>query len=287
MGALQNILNFFDECLSFKDKIINFQNACSEFNPDEVDDESLKEAAEYYVLVKHELSQLCHYRMTKCKSDDSDDDMSISTDEDTEESDEDDEVVKSNNSSMSNTDGEVEDEVDEVDEEDEEDDDDDSVLVKSDDCCWNEILDDFSIAVAGNKIAMSAIQGEEDDKEDTYRGLEKWFEPNERNLSAKLIHTICQNFDDQGYKFIRNCPSIYIKMLVCYCKNTKFNPEEIFGNQSKLLIDDTVPLKQKRKILKGKENITKLISHIKETVLPSIKQCIQVKQMELLKEKIK
>lgn len=287
MDELKTCLNFFDECLTFKEKYERFERVCMSLDPDNFDDESLKEAAEYYVLVKHELSELCHlecHKYEQNEEDSDDDDMDTSLSEASDDSDDSDD---SDEDSMS-TDGEGE-EGEEDDEEEEEEDDeeeDSTILLRTNQCCFDKILAPFFDAMEGNKLALSTIQREEDKKEEQCKRLEEWFTPTEKCLTAKLLQEICEGFHEKQHKFFRLCSSVHIKLLASYCKNiVKANTlEEMFGGNYKLLIDEKVPLNKKRKIFKDKENIDKLITYLKENTLPQVHQFIQAKQQEILEK---
>ena len=282
MNNIQICLTFFDDCLTFKEAYRRFKEACDTIDLDDYDDESLKEAAEYYVQVKHELSKICHFKWPKSYSD-SDDDMDddTSADEVSDESDDHDDQDSSNESDNMSTDGE-----DEEENEDEQDLEDDTILFTPDNCCFEKVLEPFFDAMKRNKLALSTIQREEDEKEEQYERLEKWFESREKCLTAKLLQEICQGFHEKQHRFFKTCSSIHIKVLASYCKNiVKANAlEEMFGENYNLLIDDNVPLNKKRKIFKDKDYIDNLITYLKENTLPKVHEFIQARQKHYLQK---
>ena len=307
MNDLETCINFFDECLSFREKYRRFERACIRLDPDDFNDESIKEAAEYYVLVKHQLSELCHLKFPKIEANDSedseedmdydtsvsevsndtDDDTSVSevsNDTDDDDNNEDEDSINDSDSNNMSTDAEDE-EVDE-DDEDDEDVEDDTILFRPEQCCFDKILEPFFDALKGNKLALATIQREEDKKEEQYERLENWFEPKEKCLTAKLLQEICQGFYDKQHKFFKLCSSMHIKMLASYCKNIvkAHTLEEMFGDNYKSLIDDNVSLHKKRKIFKDKENIDKLITYLKENTLPKVHEFIQARQQQFLQK---
>ena len=290
MEYLQSCADFFNECLSFKEKQRNFELTCEMlgYEIDELDMKSLKQVAEQYINVKNELSELCHLKLCKHEFEDmdldndteidtTDDDTDVDTDEDTDE----------------DTDKDTDEDTDEDnDDDDNEDtnndkiDEDDSILFKPDKCCWEKILSPFYDALKNNKAAMVMIRNAEDRQESQYMRLEKCFKQDEKNLCAKLLQEICYKFDDEGYKYFKNCSSAHVKSLVSYCNDKiKANVlEEMFGDNYKLLIDENVPLAKKRKVFKNNENIDKLINYLKENTLPAINQYIKDKQMNYIEK---
>ena len=285
MDNIQICLTFFDDCLTFKEQYRRFKEACESIDLDDYDDEALKEAAKYYVQVKHELSDICHYKIPK-SYEDSDDEMDTSV---SEASDDDDSNNESDSNNMT-TDGEDEedphDEEDEEDNEDYDDNDDAAILFRPEHCCFDEILEPFFDAMKGNKLALSTIQREEDEKEQQYERLEKWFKYREKCLTAKLLQEICHGFNEKQHRFFKLCSSVHIKVLASYCKNiVKANAlEEMFGENYNLLIDDNVPLNKKRKIFKDKKNIDNLIAYLKENTLPKVHEFIQARQKHYLQK---
>ena len=292
MEHLQTCVDFFNECLSFKKKHRDFEIACENIDDfDQLDMESLKKAVNYYVHVKNELSELCHLKLCKHEFDQDDDlDTDITdfdsdaevTDEDTDEETDADDGTDEDTDIDTDIDTDNEEYMDVLKDIDE----DDSILFKADECCWEEILSPFYDVLKQNKSALVMIRNAEDRKEGEYMRLEKCFKPHEKNLCAKLLQEICYKFDDEGYKYFKNCSSAHIKSLVSYCKDKiKANVlEEMFGDNYKLLIDENVSLAQKRKLFRNNENINQLINYLKENTLPAINQFIKDKQMKYIEK---
>ena len=294
MDDLEKCLAFFAECLLFKAKYKDFEKVCQNMDIDKMDKHALKEAAEYYVFVKKEMSRICHFKMAEHDNGlfGSDDEMEVDSDDDTDSdtdmdsdsnSDDTDTDMDTDNDSGDET-GDDTDTDDSMSTDGEDNDDDASVLLESDDCCWDKVLQPFFNEVEHNNSAFSAIQKEEDRIEDELVRMKSWFSSDEKPLCAKLITEICLRFDEEGYKFIKRCPSLYIKMLVAYCKDIDEDGvlEKMFGVNSDLIMDENVTLNSKRKVLKDKENITKLVNYIKENTLPMVKEFIQMKQKRYL-----
>ena len=288
MEHLQSCVDFFNECLSFKKKLEEFELTCEmlEFDIDELDMESLKKVIGNYVHVKNELSELCHLKL--CKQEFDEEDMDVESDDDTETDDSDEETEdESDEETDNNSDEETEEDDDnESDDENKDLDEDDSILFKPDKCCWEKILAPFYNALQENRAAKVILRNAEDEMEEQYMRLEKCFKPEEKNLCARLLQEICYKFDDEGYKYFKNCSSAHVKSLVCYCKDKiKENVlEEMFGENYKLLTDEDVPLAKKRKVLKNNENIDKLINYLKLNILPAINQYIKDKQMKYIEK---
>lgn len=301
MEDLEKCFTFFDDCLSFKAKFKDFEKVCKNIDLDKIDKNRLIEAAKYYAFVKSEMSRICHYEKTfydtgVFRSDDEMDmDSDHGTDSDTnmdKDSDTDSAGSKSDDTdSDMDTDKEIGGDSDTGDDSDnmsinseDDDDDDDEILLVSNDCCWVKILHPFFFKMEYNKTAFNATQKEEDRMEDELERMKNWLETGEKLLSAKLFTEVCHQFDEEGYGFIKRCPSLYIKLLVAYCKNIDDDGalEELFGENSDLIIDDDVPLNTKRKIFKDKESITNLITHMKENATPQIRNIIQSKQEKFL-----
>ena len=286
METLQSCVDFFNECLSFKRKHRQFEIACENLDFDELDTESLQKVADYYVHAKNELSELCHLKLCKHEFDDKDDDTDITdidSDIDITDEDTDTETTDDNNSDEDTDENSYDDNEEEVKKDIDED---DSILFKQEECCWEKILSPFYDALKGNKTAMVMIRNAEDRKEGEYMRLERCFKSDEKNLCAKLLQEICFNFDEEGYKYFKNCSSAHVKSLVSYCKDKiKANVlEEMFGENYKLLIDENVPLAKKRKVFKNNENIDLLINYLKENTLPAINQYIKDKQMKYIEK---
>ena len=280
METLQSCVDFFNECLSLKEKQSDFEFACELLGCeiDQLDPKSLKQVVENYVNVKNELSELCHLKLCKheamdLESDDnldtSDDDTDDTDTEDTDDTDEDNEKQY------------YEKEMDE-----DKNEEDDSVLFKHEECCWDKLLAPFHDALKENKAAMVMLRNAEDEMEGKYVRLEECFKSDEKNLCAKLLQEICFNFDEEGYKYFKNCSSAHVKSLVSYCRDKiKANVlEEMFGENYKLLIDENVSLAKKRKVFKNNENIDLLINYLKENTLPAINQYIKDKQMKYIEK---
>ena len=282
MEHLQSCVNFFNECLSFKEKLEDFElaSAMLDCRIDELDTKSVKQVVEQYVYVKNELSQLCHTKLCKHEKMDleSDDDTDTTDDETDDDTDVDSDEDSSNNTDDDNN----EDNTMEVDKKSE----DDSILFKQEECCWEKILAPFHDTLKENKVAMVMLRNAEDEMEGNYMRLEKCFESDETNLCAKLLQEICHKFDNEGYKYFKNCSSAHVKSLVSYCKDKiKANVlEEMFGDNYKLLIDENVSLAQKRKLFRNNENINQLINYLKENTLPAINQFIKDKQMKYIEK---
>ena len=294
MDDLQKCVAFFEECLSFKAKYKSFEKVCRNMDVDKMDKHALKAAAEYYVFVKKEMSRICHYRKTNHDNGlfGSDDEMEVDSDTESDtDMDTESDKTDSDDSDMdidNETGDETENDSDTGNDSDtdSEDDDDAIILFESDDCCWDKILQPFFNAAEYNYSAFKAIQKEEDIIEDDLERMKKWFESDEKLLCTKLITEVCHNFAEDGYKFIKRCPSLHIKMLVAYCKDIDEDGvlKNIFGVNSDLIIDEDVPLNTKRKIFKDKDYITKLVTYIKENTLPMVDQFIQMKQKKYIEK---
>ena len=283
MEHLQSCINFFNECLSFKEKQEDFEIASEMLGCeiDELDPKSLKQVIENYVNVKKELSELCHLKLCKHEDMDSDDDDDDDTDTD------DDTDMETTDDDTDDTDSDVDNDQDiQKDMEEDKKDEDDSILFKQEMCCWEKILAPFNDALKENKTARVMLRNAEDEMEDQYMRLNKCFKDDEKNLCAKLLQEICYKFDNEGAKYFKTCPSAHVKSLVCYCKDKiKTNVlEEMFGDHYKLLIDENEPLAKKRKVFKNDENIDQLINYLKVNTLPAINEYIKNKQMEFIEK---
>ena len=286
MEQLQSCLNFFNECLSFKKKLEDFESTCEmlECEIEELDMESLKKVIGNYVHVKNELSELCHLKL--CKHEFEDMDVESDDDSETDESDDDTETDESDYETEEDNEDETSEDEGKDDDKNEDEDEDDSILFKPDKCCWEKILGPFYDAIKENRAAKVMLRNSEDEMEEQYMRLDKCFETNEKNLCARLLQETCYSFDDEGYKYFKNCSSAHVKALVCCCKDKISDNvlEEMFGENYKLLIDETVPLAKKRKVFKNNENIDKLINYLKENLLPAINQYIKSKQMKYIEK---
>ena len=289
MDHLQTCVNFFNECLAFKKKHRQFEIACQNLDYDELNMKSLQKVVEQYVNVKSELSELCHLKLCKHEFNE-DEDMDTDNDTDSDDETDDETDDDTDDDTDEDTDEDAEEDTDEDAEEetktDHDTDGDTSILFKPEECCWDKMLTPFKDALKHNKAVMVMIRNAEDRRESQYMRLERCFASDEKNLCAKLLQELCYNFDEEGYKYFKNCSSAHVKSLVSYCKDKiKVNVlEEMFGDNYKLLIDENVSLAKKRKLFKNNDNIDKLINYLKENTLPAINQFIKNKQMKFIEK---
>ena len=277
MEDLQECIDFFGECELFIEKYRKFERACRNlWNSDaNLNLDLLRETAEYYVLTKHNLSEICLSHFKQCKHESDSMSVDFSSDEDTDDNDESDETDVSSN-----------DESDETDEDETEEEEDDGILFQAESCCLEKILLPFFEAVEDKKVALSMIRKVEDSIESQYERLDQCFAPHEKKLSSKLLQEICHRVDQEGYKYFKRCSSIYVKMLTSYCKHVEKSNvlKEMFGDDYSRLLDDKVPLSKKRKIFTDQNKVAQLVEFIKENSLPDINQYIQDKQREYLEK---
>ena len=288
MEYLHTCLNFFDECYQFKERYRKFENACQNLSFEDYEDmdhDILKEAIWTFVQVKQDLSELCHLKLCKHEFDaysdgDMDEDMSDSNDESYDDTDDDSEGDTEKDSEDC-----IDDSQDSVNEGTSTEED-GSILFRSDECCWDKIMTPFYNAIKNKKTAEVMLRTAEDKMEDQYERLDKCFATNEKTFCAKLLQEICNKYDTEGYKFIKNCSSPHVKLLSSYCKDIiKVDVlEEIFGDNYKLLIDENVPLNKKRKIFKDNKNLDQLINYVKENTLPQVNQFINDKKQQFLEK---
>ena len=296
MSPYQECYNFFKDCKAFVILHQRFLTACKTIRDqnEKLDTQMLNLIVDLFADVRKEMNSTCQEH--KCiinyhlySDDESDSDISDIAESDDHVSDDED---------MDDTDTPDEsDDDDESDNEDDSDNEDNGVdevdfdhnmadFFQNDNCCIHEILEPFLEALKQTNQfdVVKKIRKLDDENEQSCLRFDKWFSPHEKDECVMMMKEILFNFDSEGTKYLKLCESKYIKLLATYCKDNieEKTGNEMFGKCYAKIVDVEFPLNKKRKLFTNRDIIEKLLDHIRDETMPTLKKYVEERQKNIL-----
>ena len=296
MSPYQECYNFFKDCKAFVVLHQRFLTACKTIRDQNVklDTQMLNLIVDLFADIRKEMNSTCQEH--KCiinyhlySDDESDSDISDIAESDDHVSDDED---------MDDTD--TPDESDDDDESDNEDDSDNEGIgvdevdfdynmadfFQNDNCCIHEILEPFleALKVTNQFDVVKKIRKLDDENEQSCLRFDKWFSPHEKDECVMMMKEILFNFYSEGTKYFKLCESKYIKLLATYCKDniSEKTGNEMLGKNYAKIVDVEFPLNKKRKLFTNRDIIEKLLDHIRDETMPTLKKYVEERQKNIL-----
>ena len=298
MSPYQECYNFFKDCKAFVVLHQRFLIACKTIRDQNVklDTQMLNLIVDLFADIRKEMNSTCQEH--KCiinyhlySDDEPESDISDIAESDNHESDDED---------MDDTD--TPDESDDDDESVNEDDSDNEDIgvdevdfdynmadfFQNDNCCIHQLLEPFLEALKQTNQfdVVKKIRKLDDENEQSCLRFDKWFSPHEKDECVMMMKEILFNFYSEGTKYFKLCESKYIKLLATYCKDniSEKTGNEMLGKNYAKIVDVEFPLNKKRKLFTNRDIIEKLLDHIRDETMPTLKKYVEERQRNILKQ---